>query len=70
MVCAAWLTVSLEVHVVAVRPVGDAGPQELEDSAGHGWPACEFFKTQFSEEFGIPVWELAAVAEGNDEGIE
>lgn len=70
MVCAALATVSLEVHVVAVRPVGDAGPQELEDLLVRVAGYANLFKTQLSEEFGIPVWELAAVAEGSDEGIE
>ncbi len=70
MVCAALATVSLEIHVVAVRPVGDAGLNELEDLLVRVAGYANLFRTQLSEEFGIPVWELASVVEGNDEGID
>ncbi len=70
MVCAALATVALDVHVVAVRPVGDAGPNELEDLLVRVAGYASLFRTQLSEEFGIPVWELASAAEGSDEGID
>jgi len=70
MVWAALATVGLEVHVVAVRPVGNAGRDELEDLLVRVAGYANLFRTQLSEEFGIPVWELASVAEGSDEGID
>lgn len=70
MVCAALATVALEVHVLAVRPVGDVGPQEPEERLVRVAGDVNLFKARLSGEFGIPVRELAAVAEGSDEGIE